>query len=321
MTDLEEVRKLWVQEKPKFERLGSEFAQELKDEIRREGIWAEVRSRTKEIDSLIRKLIRKPEHSYDSIGDKAGVRVIVRYKDEISLILEIADRIFELSNVENTADRLKPDVVGYLSIHGAIRFRPRDAKASEYPPGRFSAELQVRTLAQHLWAEMAHDAVYKNDETLQPVPTQLRRRIYILAGAVELADDEFNRIEREMPSMPEVGILKALERYQYKLTTRRGDPEISLDVIRLLAPLYNMEMRQIGAHLAEFYSNHEEILRDVYGRSEEMPDRSAFLFQPEALMIYDLLEVDPLRTRRVWNERYPERELERIANAFGISFD
>jgi ppGpp synthetase/RelA/SpoT-type nucleotidyltranferase len=321
MTDLEEARRRWVREKPKFEQLGIEFAEGLKGEIGREGIWAEVKSRPKDIDSLIRKLIRKREHTYDSLGDKVGVRVIVRYKDEINPILEIADRIFQLSNVENTADRLKPDVVGYLSVHGVIRFRARDAKASEYPPDTFSAELQVRTLAQHLWSEMAHDSVYKNDETLQPLSNQLKRRIYILAGAIELADEEFNRIEREMPLVPEVDILKALERHHYKLTTRRGDSETSLDVIRMLTPLYKTEMRQIVAHLAEFYSNHESILREVYGRAEDLADRSAFLFQPEALMIYDLLETSPLATRKAWNEHYPEKELERIANAFGISFD
>jgi ppGpp synthetase/RelA/SpoT-type nucleotidyltranferase len=323
MTDqeLEDARKTWIRDQPRFKQLGIELVEALKNEIRREGIWAEVESRPKEIDSLIRKLIRKPEHTYDSLGDKVGVRVIVRYKDEVGLVLRTAGRLFELSNVENTADRLKPDAVGYLSVHAAVRFWARDAKASEYPPDRFSAELQVRTLAQHLWAEMAYDSVYKNDETLRPLSDQLKRRIYILAGAIELADEEFNRIEREMPSVPELSVLKALERHHYKLTTRRGDPELSLDVIRLLTPLYSAEIGQIVARLDEFYSSHEDILREVYGRAEDMPDRSAFLFQPEALMIYDLLESDQLELRKAWNERYPDRELERVANAFGISFD
>jgi ppGpp synthetase/RelA/SpoT-type nucleotidyltranferase len=321
MMDLEETRRRWTKEKPQFERLGLEVAHALRNEIRREGIWADVRSRSKETDSLIRKLIRKPGHTYESIGDRAGVRVIVRYKNEIDLILEIADRIFSLSDIENTADRLGPDVVGYLSVHGTIRFRPSDPKASTYPPGEFSAELQVRTLAQHLWSEMAHDAVYKNDEVLTPLPPRLRRRIYILAGAIELADEEFNRIEREVPQVPEVEILKALEHSYYKLTTRRGDPETSLDVIGHLAPLYGSETRNIIAHLVEFFINHEEILLDVYGRAEDLPERSVFLFQPEALMIYDLLETKTLETRKTWNEHYPEKELERIANEFGISFD
>jgi len=47
---------------------------------------------------------------------------------------------------------------------------------------------------------------------------------------------------------------------------------------------------------------------------EETP---AFLFQPEALLIYSLLSSARDKTRKVWNESYPEDELERIANAFG----
>ena len=115
--------------------------------------------------------------------------------------------------------------------------------------------------------------------------------------------------------------MKALERHHYKLTARRGDPELSLDVIRLLTPLYKGETGEIIAHLNEFYSAREDVLRHVYEQAESTPDRSAFLFQPESLMIYDLLETDSLVIRRVWNDRYPEKELGRIANAFGISFD
>jgi putative GTP pyrophosphokinase len=321
MTNLEEARTRWILERPKYEKLGLEFARELGEEISREGIWAKLTSRPKEIDSLVRKLIWKPQYSYDTLLDKAGVRVVVRYKDEINLILEIADRSLHLSDVENAADRLDPNAVGYLSVHGAIRFRARDAKALEYPPDRFAAELQVRTLAQDLWAEMTHDSVYKNDETLQPLPNLIKRRVYILAGVIELADEEFNRIERSIPLVPEVTVLRALERHHYKLTARRADPEVSLEIIRTLSPLYGMESRQIVAHLAEFYASHESVLREVYGRAHGLSDRSAFLFQPEALMIYDLLELDQTAVRRAWNERFPEKELERIANAFGISFD
>lgn len=321
MTDLEEARRRWMVEKSAYKQLGIQMAQILDSEIRREGIRAEVTTRAKEVDSLVRKLIRKPEYSYETVGDKAGVRVVVRYKDEIDFVLKIADRILELTGLENTADRLAPNVMGYLSVHGTLKFREVDQQASEFPPNRFSAELQVRTLAQHLWSEMAHDSVYKNDETLEPLSNELKRRVYILAGAIELADQEFNRIEREIPVVPEVNILKTLERHHYKLTTRRGDPETSLEVIRVLAPLYKQETRQIVAHLADFYATHEGVLREVYDRAQTLPDRSAFLFQPEALMIYDLLEADPLATRKAWNQHYPEKELERIANAFGISFD
>ena len=46
-----------------------------------------------------------------------------------------------------------------------------------------------------------------------------------------------------------------------------------------------------------------------------------FLFQPEALMIYDRLETDPLSVREAWSGHFPDSELERMANVFGFSFD
>jgi hypothetical protein len=38
-------------------------------------------------------------------------------------------------------------------------------------------------------------------------------------------------------------------------------------------------------------------------------------------MIYERLEYDPLAVREVWQESFPDAELERIAHAFGISFE
>jgi hypothetical protein len=190
-----------------------------------------------------------------------------------------------------------------------------------YLPEKFQAELQVRTLAQHLWSEMSHDTFYKNDETLNPLPNPIKRRIYLLAGVVEVADDEFTRLNEGMSTTPEHDLLKSLERHYYKLTTRRGDPEISIDIIRFLIPLYEKESQQIALHMDQFYVDHEDVIRDVYEQAEGAPERSVYLYQPEALMIYDRLLVDRFAIQRVWNEHYPERELERIANAFGISFD
>src|SRR5262249_9236361 len=142
---------------------------------------------------------------------------------------------------------------------------------------------------QHLWSEMAHDTFYKNDDEFNPLSKELKRRIHLLAGVVEVADDEFNRLNSEMPAIPEIVLLKSLEKHYYKLTAKRSDPETSLDVIRLLMPLYIEEIQQIVVHLDRFYTEHEDVIRDVYERSEDVPERSAFLYQPEVLMIYDRL--------------------------------
>ena len=117
-----------------------------------------------------------------------------------------------------------------------------------------------------------------------------------------------------------VELFKELEAHYYKLTARRPDPELSLEVIRLLLPLYGGSVGQIAQRIHEFFTSHEDVLHSVYRDAEEWK-ASAFLYQPEVLLIYERLEADQVAIRKVWNTRFPERELERIANTFGISFD
>jgi putative GTP pyrophosphokinase len=323
MADLEDARRRWLHDRAKFASFGDELVRRLKDGLRREGMWAEVNGRAKDIDSLIRKLIKKPHHTYESLGDKCGVRVIVRYKTEIDPVLKLAKVLFDRGKPENTVDRLKHDRVGYLSSHADVRLYKTDPLASTYPPDIFCAELQVRSLAQHLWSEMSHDTVYKNDETLVRLSKPLKRRVYLLAGTIEIADNEFDRLNQEMPSNPEVSLLKSLERHYYKLTTRRPDIDLSLDTIKWLYPIYQLDVPKIKLHLDGFWDESGSMLQAVYDRAEEETiARSAFLFQPEALMLYDLLRSKEWDIRQAWaDHQLPEKELERMANAFGMSFD
>lgn len=135
-----------------------------------------------------------------------------------------------------------------------------------------------------------------------------------------MADREFDRLNRETALESGVELYKELEAHYYKLTARRPDPELSLEVIRLLLPLYGANVRQIAQRIHEFFTSHEDVLYSVYRDAEEWK-ASAFLYQPEVLLIYERLEADQLAIRKVWNTRFPEIELERIANTFGLSFD
>ena len=140
--------------------------------------------------------------------------------------------------------------------------------------------------------------------------------------AFTVADEEFNRINNELPKNPDIQLLRALERHYYRLTTRSWDAELSLTVISVLRPLYSAEVSAIIDHLDTFVEQQRSVLEAVYGAEEEPAvSRSAFLYQPEALMIYDRLKQDELGTRTAWGNSLPESELELIANRFGISFD
>src|SRR5205085_2641933 len=58
----------------------------------------------------------------------------------------------------------------------------------------FKAEIQVRTIAQHLWAASSHLLQYKQEES---VPPPVRRSIHRVSALLETVDLEFERVLRE----------------------------------------------------------------------------------------------------------------------------
>ena len=317
---LEEARERWIRDEKDNEAFGGAIAKRLEEVVCRAGIKAFVSYRVKSIDSLIKKLVRKSHHTYETLGDKVGARVVVRHRREVEEIVQLLDQVLVCSEADDKSDLLGDDRVGYQSVHVEARLRDSDPEANRFAPNRYCAELQIRTLAQHLWSEMSHDVTYKGEITL---PRALRRGVHLLAGLIEVADNEFSRLERQLsglPDMPEIKILEALERQYYRLTSRASDRALSLAIIKLLRPLYTPPPTDWSAYFVELLTDKQNFLREVFDMAKDSPARSAFLFQPEVLMIYDQLHKNPYRLREAWAREYPEQELERIARAFGVSF-
>jgi hypothetical protein len=128
----------------------------------------------------------------------------------------------------------------------------------------------------------SHDTFYKDEETFAELPEglKLKRRINLMAGLIEVADQEFDRLNRDIPVYPALDIYKSLEQHYYKLSSKRPDKELSLEVIELLLPLYEKRnVNQVSDVIAEFVRDNEATLNAVYETAEEW-NASAFLYQP-----------------------------------------
>jgi ppGpp synthetase/RelA/SpoT-type nucleotidyltranferase len=295
MEDLEYARTQWLKDEPRYAFFGQYLETQLAELSRSTGIPSDLSVRTKEIDSLLKKLLRKPAHTYGSLGDKLGARIIVKRLQQIEGICAAVRSAFACGMFENTADRLADDQVGYLSVHVDIGLLESDPRFAEFAPLR--AELQVRTLAQNLWSEMSHDTTYKSGSV---VHQGLKRRLHLLAALIEVADNEYQRVEDEianLPEMPELQVLRALERQYFKLASKPGDTELSLRVIRLLWPLYGKAPAEMNAHFEQLIAQHHKTLTKIFADATQTADQSAFLFQPEVLMIYDQLLAMPYQIR------------------------
>jgi ppGpp synthetase/RelA/SpoT-type nucleotidyltranferase len=75
---------------------------------------------------------------------------------------------------------------GYQSIHYLVQVSEARVALAEYARYRaMIAEIQVRTILQHAWAEIEHDIQYKSSVAM---PSVIRRRFMSLAGLLEIAD-------------------------------------------------------------------------------------------------------------------------------------
>jgi ppGpp synthetase/RelA/SpoT-type nucleotidyltranferase len=158
------------------------------------------------------------------ITDLAGIRVITHFLSTEPQLDRIIESEFEVFEKTDRSQLLRQEErLGYHSIHYLVRLRPNRQSLPEY--ARFTglvAELQVRTVLQHAWAEIEHDIQYKAATSL---PAEIRRRFMTLAGLLEIADREFEAIQEQSKKL-------RIEALDSVAAGRLTDVEITPDALK-----------------------------------------------------------------------------------------
>ena len=138
----------------------------------------------------------KYRHPMEDITDLAGVRIITFFPRAVESVGACIREEFEvLEHTDLSRTLLQEERFGYQSEHYLVRLSSKRTALPEYKPHLgLVAEVQVRTILQHAWAEIEHDIQYKSSVT---IPNTIRRRFMALAGVFEIADREFQAIQDE----------------------------------------------------------------------------------------------------------------------------
>src|SRR5439155_19327397 len=90
---------------------------------------------------------------------------------------------------KDAVDRLGPREFGYRSVHVIVTARSASVGLKAY--SRIAGmwfEIQIRSLLQHGWAQVDHEAVYKGGIVY---PDDIRRQWAAVAGSLEILDNRF----------------------------------------------------------------------------------------------------------------------------------
>jgi putative GTP pyrophosphokinase len=153
--------------------------------------------RVKAWKSIVEKLERKSLEikNITDIADLIGMRMTFLFQRDATAACELVRQDFRVLNEENTLKRLDESQFGYSSIHFLVELKPEWLNLPTLKVvGNFKAEIQVRTVAQHIWAAASHLLQYKQEDS---VPPPIRRSIHRVSALLETVDLEFERVLQE----------------------------------------------------------------------------------------------------------------------------
>lgn len=162
-----------------------------------------VQTRSKSLTSFAEKIVRKSEMFDDpchQLTDLCGGRVITHTRDEVDAVCGFITERFDIDWDASVSieQRLSSTEFGHRSVHYVVTLRPRTFSVGDdeivipNDVRGMKAEIQVRTLLEHAWAEFSHDRSHKS---AFKIPTKWEHELVRLAAVLEEADASFTHID------------------------------------------------------------------------------------------------------------------------------
>ena len=174
--DIDEISKQWKLDEPQLDILGQQVVSLLKKGLFAVELHPEISYRTKEIQSIIKKIQKKQKektYGYNDLRDRLGIRIVCPFLSDLSTIDTFLKKNFKVRKEEKKKEKIDFNKLDYQSNHYDVSVKQ---ELINFDPN-FIFEIQVRTMNQHAWANSAHILYYKQDIML---PDEMKHKIYRL---------------------------------------------------------------------------------------------------------------------------------------------
>jgi putative GTP pyrophosphokinase len=206
---------------PLLERFRAALSIQLDELVKGNGLslGVPIESRTKSLESISSKVERAGSTliSLDQINDLVGFRIILLFKKDLERVKKIISENFKVLKEEDTESRLGDDQFGYRSFHYQVKLKPEWVLVPSLSGlAEIVAEIQVRTVAQHIWAAASHELQYKKEAS---VPNAVKRSINRVSALLETVDLEFERL------------LDERQKYISSINVENTDQQLNVDLL------------------------------------------------------------------------------------------
>jgi len=301
--DLAEIEKRYTSDRPVYERLAEAIAEKLRPLLAAQGVACRIEHRAKDPASLLKKLIVKGKE-YDEVGDRAGVRVVLALPTDRDAAVACIRGAVVVVAEEDKRTKLEPGEFAYGGIH---------FEATLDLSSGMRCEVQLHTPGEALWASVTHDLAYK---ALLPMPYAAERALFRMRALTEVFDSEVERVAGVLEDLmvsAEALTLKELEPRFLRLAQRPYNAELSVAVIRQL--LGGQAANDVVGRLGKFCDDNADRLAGIF--KKYATSTNPLLTQPEAMLIFCLLEDDAFGVRESWNG-LPTASLEEFEAIWGV---
>ena len=203
-----------------------------------------VQVRVKEWESVVTKIVRKSlvPSSVMELADLVGARLILLFRRDVEGACRLLEEAFPGCERDDTSERLGDTEFGYRSVHYAVGWPDNwSTVPTRCDFSGWRAEIQVRTVAEHVWAQASHKLQYKREDS---APREVRRPLAKVALLLEDVDEAFERV------------LEAREAYRAQVAKAGDEEQLNVDVLEsvldgCLAPTSGAEVEEYAILLVD----------------------------------------------------------------------
>ena len=290
-----ELKSVFESRRPALEALGQWVTQTILEALESQlGSKAAVakflqippKPRVKETDSFLEKaLVRKRKSDpLAEITDQVGVRFVVLLLEDIDRVGKVIesgpwiaqkDRDFQQERLE------KADYFAYQSDHFVIRTPSEFTFLGVVIPIGLPCEIQIRTILQHAYAEMAHSSSYKPPVKLpEEDQKHINRSLAKGSALIETTDDVFGDIKRRLREYNEgiTNLLVCSSEIYRKITGENANPKTVLG--ELIAEQYRGLLKDVTPDKLKAWADTRPWLKESL-----LKKRAASVFYRDSVII------------------------------------